>query len=145
MGQRSERRAQTHPRDSTTSLPPFSATTSPFGREESMGDLQETTIVRTEESRSGTQEIKVWAPQLKQLKDRDWTTLQCLLDLSDWRVLYMTSTRDTVQWSTEWVTQGLVRGSRFKITPTVLVRDIPTTPQLEKIRVSQVSSKFALD
>ncbi len=49
-----------------------------------MGRLQETTFVRTEEDRSGTQDIKVRAPELKQLKDRDRTTLQDILDLTDW-------------------------------------------------------------
>jgi len=51
--------------------------------EESMGD-PETVFVRTEEDRSGLQGIKVWAPQLRQLQERDRMTLQVLLDLVDW-------------------------------------------------------------
>ncbi len=42
---------------------------------ESTGSMQETTFVRTEEGRSGAQEIRVWVPQLKQLSDRDRETL----------------------------------------------------------------------
>ena len=34
---------------------------------ESTGSIQETTFVRTEEGRSGTQEIRVWSPELKKL------------------------------------------------------------------------------
>lgn len=45
--------------------------------QESMGNLQETTFVRTEEGRSGTLEITVWAPQLEQLKASDRTLELC--------------------------------------------------------------------
>ena len=47
-----------------------------------MGNLQETIFVRAEGGGSGTQEIKVWAPELKQLRGRDRTTLQDILDLT---------------------------------------------------------------
>ena len=99
-----------------------------------MGGMQETTFVRTGEGRNGIQEIKVWAPQLKQLTDKDCKTLQCILDLTDWRGLHMTSTPGTTQRPTVWAAQGRVRGSGFKVTSTVTVQGIPTAPQLEIIR-----------
>ena len=102
--------------------------------EVSMGSMEQTTFMRTEEGRNGTQEIKVWVPQLKQLMDRDLKSLQCILDLTDWWVLHMTSTPGTTQRPTEWATQGRTRGSGFKVTSIVLVRGIPTAPQLETIR-----------
>ena len=99
-----------------------------------MGKRQETTFARTEEGRSGAQEIKVRSPELKQLKGRDRTTFQDILDLTDWRVLHMTSTPGTVQQLTEWATEGRSRGSGFKITSTVSIRGIPSRPQLEVIK-----------
>ena len=96
--------------------------------------MQETTFVSTDEGRNGTQEIKVWAPQLKQLMDRDRKILQCILDLTDWRGLHMTSTPGTTQRPTEWAAQGRARGSGLKVTSTVPVRGIPAAPQLETIR-----------
>ena len=96
--------------------------------------MQETTFVRTEEGRSGTQEIRVWAPQVKQLLDRDRKTLQCILDLIDWWGLHMTSTPDTTQRPTEWTARGRVQGSGFEVASTVPVRGIPAAPQMETIR-----------
>ena len=102
--------------------------------EDSTGSMQETTFVRTEEGRSGTQEIRVWAPQVKQLLDRDRKTLQCILDLIDWRGLHITSTPDTTQRPTKWAAQGRALGSGFKVASTVPVRGIPVAPQMETIR-----------
>ena len=102
--------------------------------EESKGSSQETTFVRTEEDRSGTQEIRVWSPQMKQLLDRDHQTLQGILDLIDWWGLHMTSTPDTTQRPTEWVVQGQVRGFGFKVVSTVPVTGIPAAPQMETMR-----------
>ena len=66
--------------------------------------------------------------------DRDPKILQCILDLTDWWDLHMTSTPGTTQRSTEWTAQGRSRGSGFKVVSTVPVRGIPVAPQLETIR-----------
>ena len=89
--------------------------------------------MRTEEGRSGTQEIRVWAPQLKQLGDRDRKTLQSILDLVDWRGLHMTSTPGTTLRPMEWATQGRVRGSGFKVVSTSPVCGIPEVLQMQTI------------
>ena len=102
--------------------------------EESKGNTQSTTFVGTEEIRRGTQEIRVWSPQMKQLLDRGHQTLQCILDLTDWWVLHMTSTPDTTQRPTEWAAQGRVRGSGFKVVSMVPVTDIQWAHQLETMR-----------
>ncbi len=44
--------------------------------EEHIGTPQDTTFGRTEGDRRGTQEMKVWAPRLKKVRDKDRTTLQ---------------------------------------------------------------------
>jgi hypothetical protein len=87
--------------------------------EETLGNPQDTTFGRTEGGRSGTQEMTVWAPRLKQLRDRDHIMLQNILDLTDWRGLHMTSTPGTVQRSTEWAVKGRSQGSVLKVTSTV--------------------------
>ena len=102
--------------------------------EESKGNTQATTFVGKEEIRSGTQEIRVWAPQMQKLLERDRQTLQGILDLTDWRGLHMTSTPGTTQRPTEWAGQGRVRGSGFKVVSRVPVRNIPEAPHLETMR-----------
>ena len=71
---------------------------------------------------------------MKQLVDRDLQTLQCILDLTNWRGLHMTSTPGTTQRPTEWAGQGRVRGSGFKVVSMVPVMNIPEAPQLETMR-----------
>ena len=69
------------------SLPPASRPSLPqqlLFLEENRGNLQDTTFGRTEGGRSGAQEMKVWAPGLNQLRDRDRIILQNILDLTDW-------------------------------------------------------------
>ena len=78
--------------------------------------------------------MKVWAPGLKQLRDRDLIMLQDILDVTDWRGLHMTATPGTVQGTTEWVVEGRSRGSVFKVTSTVSTRSIPSWSQLEGIK-----------
>ena len=78
-------------RVSTASLPTLITTAAPFP-EENVGNQEDTTFRRTEGGRNGTQEMKVWAPGLKQLRDRDRTILQDILDLTDWWGLHMTVT-----------------------------------------------------
>ncbi len=112
--------------------------------EESKGNTQATTFVGTKEIRSGTQEIRVWAPQMKQLLDRDRQTLQCILDLTDWWGLHMTSTPGTTQRPTEWAGQSRVRGSGFKVVSMVPVTDIPVAPQLETMR-SFIANSLMVD
>ena len=101
--------------------------------EENLGNPQDTTFGRTEGDRSGTQDMKVWAPGLKQLRDRDHIMLQNILDLTDWRGLHMTVTPGTVQRPTEWTVEGRSRGSAFKVTSTMSTRGIPSWSQLEGI------------
>ncbi len=102
--------------------------------EENVGSQQDTTFRRTEGGRSGTQETKVWAPRLKQLRERDSTVMQDLLNLTDWRGLLLTATSGTVQRPTGWAITGRTRGSVFKVTTTGPTRGIPSRPQLEKIK-----------
>jgi hypothetical protein len=65
--------------------------------EENIGNPEDATFGRTEGGRNGTQEMKVWTPGLKQLRDRDRIMLQDILDLTDWWGLHMTATPGTVQ------------------------------------------------
>ena len=102
--------------------------------EENRGNPQDTTFGRTEGGRSGTHEMKVWAPGLKQLRDRDRIMLQDILDLTDWRGLHMTATPGTMQRPTDWAAEGRSRGSVFKVTSTVSTRSIPSWSQLEGIK-----------
>ena len=102
--------------------------------EENVGNQQDTTFRRTEGGRSGTQEMKVWVPGLKQLRNRDCALLQDILDLTDWRGLHMTVTPGTVQRPTDWSVTGRSRGSVFKVTSTGPTRGIPSRPQLERIK-----------
>jgi hypothetical protein len=92
--------------------------------------------VGTEESRSGTQEIRVWSPEMKHLLDRDRQTLQCIVDLTH-RLAgpsHDLHTPGTTQRPTEWAGQGRVRGSGFKVVSMVPVTDIQWAPQLETMR-----------
>ena len=52
--------------------------------EENMVDLQETAFSKTEEQRSGKQDVRVLAPRLKKPSERERAELQSLLDLTDW-------------------------------------------------------------
>jgi hypothetical protein len=76
--------------------------------------------------RSGIQEMKVWSPGLKQLRDRDSIMLQNILDLTDWRGLHMTGTPGSGQRSTEWAIEGRSQGSVFKVTSTVSIHNTPS-------------------
>jgi hypothetical protein len=78
--------------------------------------------------------MKVWAPRLKQVRDKDRTTLQNILDLTDWRGLHMTATPGTVQRSTEWAVEGRSQGSVFKVTSTAQTRSTPSWSQREEIK-----------
>jgi hypothetical protein len=78
--------------------------------------------------------MKIWAPGLKQLRDRDNIMLQNILDLTDWRGLHMTATPGTVQRSTEWAVEGRSQGSVFKVTSTVSIQSTPSWSQLEEIK-----------
>jgi hypothetical protein len=95
---------------------------------------QDTTFGRTDGGRSGIQEMKVWAPGLKQLRDRDNIMLQNILDLTDWRGLHMTATPGSVQRSTELAIEGRSQGSVFKVTSTVSIHNTPSWSQLEEIK-----------
>jgi hypothetical protein len=78
--------------------------------------------------------MKVWAPGLKQLRDRDSIMLQNILDLTDWRGLHMTATSGSGQRSTEWAIEGRSKGSGFKVTSTVSIHSTPSWSQLEEIK-----------
>jgi hypothetical protein len=92
------------------------------------------TFGRTDGGRSGIQEMKVWAPGLKQLRDRDSIMLQNVLDLTDWRGLHMTATPGPGQRSTEWAIEGRSQGSVFKVASTVSIHSTPSWSQLVEIK-----------
>ena len=102
--------------------------------EENLGNPQDRTFGRTDGGRSGIQEMKVWAPGLKQLRDRDSKILQNILDLTDWRGLHMTATPGPGQRSTEWAIEGRSQGSVFKVASTVSIHSTPSWSQLEAIK-----------
>ena len=119
------------------SLPPASRPSLPqqlLFLEENRGNLQDTTFGRTEGGRSGAQEMKVRAPGLNQLRDRDRIILQNILDLTDWWGLHMTATPDTTQRPIAWATEGRSRSSVLKVTSTGSTRSVPSWPQLERIK-----------
>ena len=100
--------------------------------EENLGNPQDRTFGRTDGGRSGIQEMKVWAPGLKQLRDRDSKILQNILDLTDWRGLHMTATPGPGQRSTEWAIEGRSQGSVFKVASTVSIHSTPSWSQLAR-------------
>jgi hypothetical protein len=133
MGQGNTGRAYSHARVIITSFPAFiaAAASIPGGklREPSRHDIRE-----NGRARSGIQDMKVWSPGLKQLRDRDSIMLQNILDLTDWRGLHMTSTPGSGQRSTGWAIEGRSQVSVFKVTSTVSIHSTPSWSQLEEIK-----------